>query len=198
MATTETTLVVHYMRGGQTACMRRGVPAEWSANHKWDSDWEVVTCKKCLRGKIPIDTFRIGDGGRSILCLHCGTTSHSKTDVDNRYCGHCHVYHDDIWPPARHWWITAGREKPFGRIKDMDAVMAYKLGQKHGAMMKRELLKWHHEKQEHGLAGMTGAGRNKPATDDPAGPTHAKSGTAAAVRKQPGAGASGSKAKRKK
>jgi hypothetical protein len=36
--------------------------------------------------------------GRSITCLACGRTSHNTHDVQHRYCGHCHVFHED--PPA--------------------------------------------------------------------------------------------------
>jgi len=33
--------------------------------------------------------------GDSITCLGCGFTSHSAKDVEQRYCGHCHVFHDE-------------------------------------------------------------------------------------------------------
>lgn len=30
----------------------------------------------------------------SITCLICGMTSFNPTDVEQKYCGHCHVFHD--------------------------------------------------------------------------------------------------------
>lgn len=30
----------------------------------------------------------------SITCLRCGMTSQNPSDVENLYCGHCHVFHD--------------------------------------------------------------------------------------------------------
>jgi hypothetical protein len=38
--------------------------------------------------------YRIDDG-RRITCFTCGRTSHNLHDVEQRYCGHCHVFHDD-------------------------------------------------------------------------------------------------------
>ena len=34
--------------------------------------------------------------GKSIRCLICGTTSYNPNDVAQRYCGFCHVFHDDV------------------------------------------------------------------------------------------------------
>lgn len=53
------------------------------------------------------DTFKISEDGRSITCLHCHRTSYHLKDVEHLYCGHCHVFHDDIFPPARASWITS-------------------------------------------------------------------------------------------
>jgi hypothetical protein len=30
-----------------------------------------------------------------ITCLVCGKTSYNSNDVENRYCAHCHEFHDD-------------------------------------------------------------------------------------------------------
>lgn len=35
------------------------------------------------------------DGYDTITCLACGRTSANKHDIEQRYCGHCHVFHDD-------------------------------------------------------------------------------------------------------
>jgi hypothetical protein len=31
-------------------------------------------------------------------------------DVQEHYCGHCHVFHDNLWPPARRWWIKHAKD----------------------------------------------------------------------------------------
>ena len=49
--------------------------------------------------------YELGEDGKSIKCLRCGMTSHHPTDVEQRYCANCHVFLDDIWPPARAWWL---------------------------------------------------------------------------------------------
>ena len=56
------------------------------------------------------DTFVISENGKSIKCLHCNTTSHNTKDVQYRYCGKCHMFHDDVWPPARQDWIEEGQK----------------------------------------------------------------------------------------
>jgi hypothetical protein len=32
-----------------------------------------------------------------IRCLVCGLTSWNPHDVRERYCGHCHRFHEDAW-----------------------------------------------------------------------------------------------------
>lgn len=39
--------------------------------------------------------YHLVAGGRAILCLRCGLTSWHPRDVQERYCGCCHVFHDD-------------------------------------------------------------------------------------------------------
>lgn len=36
-----------------------------------------------------------------ITCPRCGWSSHNPNDVAQRYCGHCHVFHDDLERAAR-------------------------------------------------------------------------------------------------
>lgn len=55
-------------------------------------------------------TFTIDDNGTSITCKRCERTSHSQGDVEQHYCSHCKMFHDDIWPPAREWWINSYSE----------------------------------------------------------------------------------------
>lgn len=38
--------------------------------------------------------YKIVSDGRAITCLVCGKTSHNSNDVAQRYCGHCHVFHE--------------------------------------------------------------------------------------------------------
>lgn len=99
-------LIVHYLQYGQTPCLMPTPPGSWPERHKWSAEWPEVTCKDCLRGKDTIvPTFTISTDGKSITCLRCQRTSYNQNDVDNHYCGACHVFHDDIWPPARKWWV---------------------------------------------------------------------------------------------
>lgn len=55
-------------------------------------------------------TFTIGDNGTSITCKRCERTSHNEGDVEQHYCSHCKMFHDDIWPPAREGWINSYSE----------------------------------------------------------------------------------------
>lgn len=99
-------LIVHWMMYGMTACQKPGPPGDWpEKDHRWSSDWNDVNCPHCLEGKEPFETFTISEDGKAITCKRCKRTSHNARDVENHYCGWCHVYHDDIWPPARHWWV---------------------------------------------------------------------------------------------
>lgn len=49
----------------------------------------------------PIDTYVVSENGDSITCLGCHLTSYDPNDVEQHYCGNCHMFHDDLWPPAR-------------------------------------------------------------------------------------------------
>jgi ribosomal protein L37E len=62
-------------------------------------------CPGCLTGE-GIHTFTIGADGKSITCLRCHRTSHNPHDVQHHYCGGCHMFHDDLWPPARKAWLA--------------------------------------------------------------------------------------------
>lgn len=96
---------VHYMMYGMTACLQNGPPKDWPDGHKWSNHWTHVTCPACLAGRELIHTYTIAEDGKSITCLRCKKTSYSQGDVENHYCGHCHSFHDDIWPPARKAWL---------------------------------------------------------------------------------------------
>lgn len=40
-------------------------------------------------------SYDIAKDGKSITCHTCGRTSHNLNDVRNRFCGWCHVFHQD-------------------------------------------------------------------------------------------------------
>jgi ribosomal protein L37E len=44
-----------------------------------------------------VKTYRLEISGEllAITCLRCGRTSYSRGDIDNRYCAHCKMFHDD-------------------------------------------------------------------------------------------------------
>jgi hypothetical protein len=33
---------------------------------------------------------------KSIVCPRCGRRSYNVNDIRQRYCGHCHMHHDDM------------------------------------------------------------------------------------------------------
>lgn len=105
--------------------MREGPPREWPENHKWTSEWDKVTCDECLLGRTEIKTYIIAADGKSITCLRCKRTSFNSNDVDNHYCGYCHVSHDDLWPPARRWWINS-LNPPTPMSQNIEALKEFK------------------------------------------------------------------------
>lgn len=46
-------------------------------------------------GRLP--SYSIAPGNRSITCHVCGLTSYLPKDVENKFCGKCHVFHDERW-----------------------------------------------------------------------------------------------------
>jgi hypothetical protein len=56
-------------------------------------------------------TYQITDRS-SIICLRCHRESFNKGDVEHHYCGHCNVFHDDILPLVREWWVQNGNLSP--------------------------------------------------------------------------------------
>ena len=97
----ENPLVIHFMQYGFTACLQNGPPKDWPVHHVWSPDWKDVTCPGCKAGRALIHTYRIAQDASWIQCLMCGRTSYNQNDVSKHYCGNCHIFHDDLWPPAR-------------------------------------------------------------------------------------------------
>ncbi len=42
-----------------------------------------------------VTTNRTGTPYPGIKCLACGRISYNPYDIAERYCGHCHTFHDD-------------------------------------------------------------------------------------------------------
>jgi hypothetical protein len=40
-------------------------------------------------------TYTISDSGKSITCCVCGMTSFNLNDVEQKFCGKCHFFHED-------------------------------------------------------------------------------------------------------
>lgn len=99
--------IVHLFGFGHAACGIEGLPKVWPEDHTWTPDWEDVTCKDCLKGQVMIETFTVAEDGKSITCKRCKKISYNYKDIEHHYCGYCHVFHDDLWPPARIWWINS-------------------------------------------------------------------------------------------
>jgi hypothetical protein len=99
-------MVVHYMQFGLTACMKKGLPKDWEPGHQWSANWNEVNCEECLKGREIASTYTVTADNLSITCLRCKFTSKNPKDVEQHYCGRCHVFHDDLWPPARRWWVA--------------------------------------------------------------------------------------------
>jgi hypothetical protein len=95
------TICVHNLVSGRAVCGLAGQPAEWPP-FRWSEDWEEVTCPECL---VVRPTYTLSADGLAITCRRCGLTSHHFTDVRERFCGKCKVWHDDIHPIARQWWV---------------------------------------------------------------------------------------------
>lgn len=53
--------------------------------------------------------YTIAPDGASITCHRCGRTSHNPNDVEQRYCGACHVFHDKLLTV----WVIYKQPKDF-------------------------------------------------------------------------------------
>lgn len=54
---------------------------------------EILSVVYFYLGQRGVKTYTIQDN--TITCLLCGLTSHNKNDVEHRYCGNCHVMHEE-------------------------------------------------------------------------------------------------------
>lgn len=105
--------MIHFLQYGLAPCKGPTVPKLWPEGERWSGNIDDVTCPVCIdavrmAGETP--TYRVEPnsaavGGHTITCLRCKRTSFSSKDVEHHYCGWCEVYHDDLWPPCRAWWL---------------------------------------------------------------------------------------------
>lgn len=60
----------------------------------------------------PQSTYEISFllGATFIKCLGCGAVSYNRSDVEQHYCGRCHIFRDDLWPPARQWFLDNAKK----------------------------------------------------------------------------------------
>jgi hypothetical protein len=67
------------------------------------------------------------DGQPIITCKRCKKSSWNTGDIENRYCGFCKVFHDDLYPPSRQWWIDHPDQHPASqyRAHPYDFVSVY-------------------------------------------------------------------------
>lgn len=49
----------------------------------------------------PNQTYQYLEGGAAIQCLVCLEITYDKASVAERYCGHCHAFHDDMMAEKR-------------------------------------------------------------------------------------------------
>jgi ribosomal protein S27AE len=106
-------MIIHLVKHGHTPHPMPMPPSSWPVDHRWvgEDQQRVVNCPDCLEAiaskdlalySIHIDT----DGTeRHITCRRCGKRSYNPEDIKNHYCGNCHAFLDDIWPPAKKWWL---------------------------------------------------------------------------------------------
>lgn len=59
------------------------------------ADFELDAAVEKARDAIATAT---GEPRPSITCPECGLTSYNGTDVSTRYCGNCHLFHDQMEP----------------------------------------------------------------------------------------------------
>jgi hypothetical protein len=42
-----------------------------------------------------MNNYEITAAGKAIRCLICGAISYHPKDIEERYCGRCHIFHDE-------------------------------------------------------------------------------------------------------
>jgi hypothetical protein len=49
----------------------------------------------CDAALAPPTSYLLSSDGKGITCCRCGKTSFHEADVANRYCGFCHLFHEN-------------------------------------------------------------------------------------------------------
>lgn len=75
-----------------------------------------------------IKTYVLSEDGKAITCLGCNRTSYNHHDISRLYCGHCQLFHEDLWPPAREWFITQGRKRAEEAVSALALQMGFDTG----------------------------------------------------------------------
>lgn len=101
-------LIVHYFSYGHAACNIGDLPMVWPPGHRWTPEPGQVNCPLCLSGmQFGEATYEIMDDGKMMRCRRCWHLTRKPDEVLNRYCARCNARHDDIWPPARLFWLRS-------------------------------------------------------------------------------------------
>ncbi len=71
------------------------LPKEWiKASEEAEARGEVSDIEVIGRPRNLIDhEIIVKDGQRAIKCLRCQKTSYNPGDVEQLYCGYCHIFH---------------------------------------------------------------------------------------------------------
>jgi hypothetical protein len=62
--------------------------------------------------------WAVGRRRPGIKCLVCGMTSYNRCDVDSRYCGGCHIFHDDADAVLQALKTPAANKREAGQHQD--------------------------------------------------------------------------------
>lgn len=88
--------------------------------------------------------YWIAPGGDSITCTKCRATSRNENDVVNRYCGNCHLFHDEA--ERRDDVIRAAHQRAHESFDWlMAAYLIHNRGKLPSTTTLTELMAWSHE-----------------------------------------------------
>jgi hypothetical protein len=77
----------------------RGIPQTAVQVSNFESREEAMT--NALEAKLHVALTGCVIDSESITCFRCGMTSYNKNDMEQKYCGNCHVFHDQDAPADR-------------------------------------------------------------------------------------------------
>lgn len=98
----EKAVVVHVLRQGLPLCgFSLGFPCNWPQSHSWVplEERSLANCWTCVSAaEAMVPAYKLHyTGARAVAITHtkCGLTSHNPNDIENRYCGNCHLFLED-------------------------------------------------------------------------------------------------------